>query len=130
MATWRDLQAFIRSNYKISEDTDDFFIILFELGNLRSQLAFIQLVKGNSGATEWVQISSPVGDIPLENINDALERLDDKLCGGLVKIGTRHFVRHNLQLDDLSIDEFVVPLKVVVSSADELEGAFIGGDDN
>jgi hypothetical protein len=74
------------------------------------------------------RVNRYVGEISLDSLNDALENLDDALCGGLVKIGEKHFVRHNLQLDDLSVEEFTVPLMVVTNKADELESRYVGGD--
>jgi hypothetical protein len=129
MATWNDLKLFIRGNYKITEEKDDLIVLLFDLGNLRSQLALIHHVISENNV-HWVQISSPVGEIPLDSLNYALEKLDNRICGGLVKIGARHFVRHNLQLGDLSIDEFTVPLRVIVGTADELESGYVGGDEH
>ncbi len=129
MASWVDVKGFIRNNYKLQDDEGDCFKIVFNLGSSRSQVVFIQKIKTRAGDI-WIQISSPVGIIEQENIDDALEYLNENICGGMVKIGHRHFVRHCLPIEDLSSDEFDVPLRVVTMAADELEQKFVGGDRN
>jgi len=128
MATWDDVKGFIRSKYKLKEDEGDFFSLVFDFSDSRSQLVFIQKFTIKNGSVCWAQISSPVGIIPQNNINKALEMLNDKVCGGLVKIGEKHFVRHCMPIADLAAEELTDPLGFVTASADELEKAFVGGD--
>jgi|TergutMp193P3_1026864.scaffolds.fasta_scaffold364625_1 1,2-phenylacetyl-CoA epoxidase PaaB subunit len=129
MATWKQIKDFIRSNYKLQEDEGDFFQMLFELEEDRSQMIFVQKIKSEAGDI-WVQISSPIGTIEDDEIDDALEMMNDKLCGGMVKIGERHFVRQNMLIDDLSPEQFVTLMQIVMNAADEMEQRFIGSDDN
>jgi len=129
MATWKQIKDFIRSNYSLQEDEGDFFQMTFEVDNSRTQVVFIQKTKSASGIL-WVQISSPIGFIEDDEINDALEMLNDKICGGMVKIGERHFIRECMPIDDLSPEQFVAVLEIVVGVADEMEERFIGTDDN
>jgi hypothetical protein len=99
------------------------------LENNRTQLVFIQKIKSQNGAI-WLQISSPIGLIEDDEINDALEMLNDKICGGMVKIGERHFIRECLPIDDLSPEQFVSIMEIVFGIADEMEEHFTGTDDN
>jgi len=78
----------------------------------------------------WVEISSPIGKLEMKDIDKALEFLDNRICGGMVKCGERYFVRHTMPIDGLSINEFEDPLKSVVLSADKIEESFIGNDQN
>jgi len=129
MATWENVKEFVRDKYRLQEDEGDFFSMVFDMGDDRSQIVFIQKFEtGNSGV--WAQISSPVGVIPQDKMDAALTMLNDKICGGLVKIGNRHFVRHCLPIADLSVEEFTDPLFFTTSSADDLEKVFVGGDKN
>jgi hypothetical protein len=128
MASWEQVKNFIRGNYKVQNDEGDLFRMVFDLGNDRTQLVFVQKII-NKNNSIWVQISSPVGIIKQEKINKALEMLNDKPCGGLVKIGDKHFIRHCMPIDDMSLDEFSVPLNFITNAADELEQKFVGGDE-
>ncbi|GBU26766.1 hypothetical protein R84B8_00278 [Treponema sp. R8-4-B8] len=128
MASWDQVKNFIRSNYKVQNDEGDFFKMVFDLSNDRTQMVFVQKVQTKQNGI-WIQISSPVGIIGQEKMNKALETLNDKVCGGLVKIGDKHFVRHCMPIDDMSLDEFAVPLTFITSSADDLEKKFVGGDE-
>jgi hypothetical protein len=129
MATWKQVKDFIRGNYELQEDEGDFFKMTFGLENNRSQVACIQKTKSQNGSI-WMQISSPIGVIEDDEVNDALEMLNDKICGGMVKIGERHFIRACLPVDDLSPEQFVTIMEIVVGIADEMEERFIGTDEN
>jgi hypothetical protein len=129
MATWKQIKDFIRSNYSLQEDEGDFFQMTFELDDDRSQVVFIQKTKSQNGSV-WLQMSSPIGLIEDDEINDALEMLNDKMCGGMVKIGERHFIRECLPVDDLSPEQFVAVMEIIIGVADEMEERFIGSDDN
>jgi hypothetical protein len=129
MATWKQIKDFIRNNYKLQEDEGDFFQMTFDIDDNRSQLIFIQKMKSQNGAI-WLQMSSPIGLIEDDEINDALEMLNEKICGGMVKIGEKHFIRECLPIDDLSPEQFVAIMEIVLGVADEMEERFIGSDDN
>jgi len=128
MASWDQVKNFIRGNYKVQDDDGDFFRMIFDLGNNRTQMVFVQKVITKKDGI-WIQLSSPVGIIKQEKINKVLEALNDKVCGGLVKIGDKHFIRHCIPIDHMSLDEFAVPLNFITSSADDLEEKFVGGDE-
>jgi len=129
MATWEDVKGFIRSNYKLQKDDGDYFKMVFDVTDTRSQLIFIQKFT-TKNENVWMQISSPVGVISSNNLNKALELLNDTVCGGLVKIGEKHFVRHCMPIADLSAEELTDPIHFIVNSADELEAKFVGDDKN
>ena len=129
MATWKQIKDYIRENYQLQEDEGDFFQMTFELEGDRSQIIFVQKTKSEAGDI-WIQISSPIGIIEDDEINDALEMMENELCGGMVKIGERHFVRHNMLIDDLSPEQFESIMQIVMNAADKMEEKFIGGDDN
>jgi len=126
MASWDDVKSFVKSKFKV-DDKGDYFSTVFDTGNSRSQMVIMSKFTTNSGDV-WVQISSPVGVIPQNKLDAALAMLDDKVCGGLVKIGDKHVVRHCMPIADLSQEELMYPLGFVTATADDLEAAFVGGD--
>jgi len=126
MATWSELKGFLKSNYKVQKEEEDNIVVLTEFSDGRSQLVWVfrQEFKGDA----WAEISSPVGTIQAGNMDAALEFLNKGICGGLVKIGDIHAVRHGMPIADLSTGEIAGPLALVAGAADSLEEKFIGGD--
>jgi hypothetical protein len=129
MATWEQVKDFAKKNFKMQNEEADYFNMVFDLGDNRTQLVNVTKNQTKSGGI-WVQIYSPVGIIKQDKINNALEDVDDAICGGLVKTGDKHFVRHCMLIADMSADEFAVPLVFVTALADALEEKYVGGDNN
>ena len=129
MANWNGVRDFIKGKYTVAKDDGDYLAMVFNTTDGRDQLVSVKKIQTGQGEV-WVQISSPVGYIPIKYMDDALELLDNKMCGGLVKIGDKHFVRHCMPVADLSTEELDDPLHIVINVADELEKKFVGGDEN
>jgi hypothetical protein len=127
MATWKEVKDFIRSKYTLQSDDGDYFSFVYKEANGRTQLVSISKKTSNAGAI-WAEMLSPVGVIERDELNDAMEDLYVWMCGGLIKTGERHFVRHCACIDDMSADELVKPLGIISSAADELEQKYVGGD--
>jgi len=126
MATWAEVKNFLKSNYTVQKEEDNMVVLLQKFTDGRSQLIYV--FKKESNGAVWADISSPVGTLKAGDINTALELLLDATCGGLVKVGDFHAVRHCMPIADLSNDEINGPLKLVAGAADTLEEKFIGGD--
>jgi len=126
MATWNEVKEFIKSNYTVQNEEDNMIVLLQKFTDGRSQLIYV-MKKDLNGAV-WADISSPIGTLKAGDINSALEALFGATCGGLVKVGDFHAVRHCMPIADLSSDELNGPLKLVAGAADTLEEKFIGGD--
>src|SRR5574344_1365216 len=127
--TWNDVKKYILSHYKVSDDDDDILTLVFEMDNARSQIVFIEKATSADGSV-WIQISSPVGVIDPIAIEGALLLLNEKVCGGLIKIEDKYYVRYAVPVENLSVEEIGTPLNVVMRAADEIEARFVGGDDN
>lgn len=128
MATWNDLLAFVRTEYRVMKDTDDEMRIVVDYEDGRSQV-IILCREVLDRREEWVQVASVCG--PVENVN--LRRLLTEIgetsvvCGAAIM--DEHVVlRHSLPLENLDINEFTDPLTFVADTADQLEEAFFGGD--
>jgi len=126
MASWNDVKSFLKSNYKVQKEEDNLVVLLQEFTDGRSQMIYI--IKKEHKGVVWADISSPVGTLKTSDINSALEVLDTATCGGLVKVGDFHAVRHCMPIADLSNEEIDGPIKLVAGAADTLEERFIGGD--
>jgi hypothetical protein len=119
MATWSALTEYVRSHYKISEEKPGSLKLVFDLGNLRSQVVFLWRMTLNDGTEDWVQIESPFG---------RLDSMGETVCGGIAALGEFVTVRHSVPLLNLDINEFERPLVLVTGTADRLEQQFQGGD--
>ena len=128
MATWSALTEYVRSNYKISDEKPGSLKLVFDVGNLRSQVVFLWRMTLNDGAEDWVQIESPFGKLDSVNLRGAIDAMGQTVCGGIASLGELVTVRHSVPLLNLDINEFERPLALVTGTADRLEQQFQGGD--
>jgi hypothetical protein len=128
LATWSALSDFLRANYKISDETADSFKLIFDVGNLRSQVVFLWRMNLLDGTEEWVQIESPFGRLDSVDLYGAVKDMRDSVCGGIATMGELVTVRHAAPLANMDINELERPLLLVTTTADRLERQFQGGD--
>lgn len=128
MATWSALADYVRANYKISEETPDSLKLIFDVGNLRSQVVFLWRMSLLDGTEEWVQIESPFGRLGSVDIYGAVRAMGETVCGGIGTAGELVTVRHAAPLLNMDINELERPLLLVMTTADRMERQFQGGD--
>jgi hypothetical protein len=130
VATWSDLRAYVRSNYPVAEEGDDWMKIIFEVEDLRSQVVFLQRHALLEGDEEWLLIESPFGELGNVDLPRVLTEVGATVVGGLAVVnGHVLTVRHAVPLENLNINEFERPLALVTTTADRLERTFVGGDE-
>jgi hypothetical protein len=129
MATWRDLVAFVKSEYQVIREEPDEIRLLFEFDDERSQVIVLaREVLDNR--YEWVQIASPIGLVARVDLAAFLIEVGQStVAGGAAIMGDHVVIRHSLPLENLDINEFVDPLSLLAGSADLLEEQFFGRDD-
>ncbi len=127
MATWSTLVNYVQSTYRIAERSDGMIKIVFDTGELRSQVVYLwrQTLAGDE---EWVQIESPFAELNTVDLRKAVKEIGDMVCGGLAAVGEFVTVRHAVPLVNLNINEFERPLILVTTTADRLEKEFVGTD--
>ena len=129
MASWPDLKAYIHNNYKIADEREDMIKLIFDVGDMRSQVVIVWHVQLSGNGEHWIQIESPFGELGQVDLAAALQAVGNTVCGGMALAGgTLVTFRHSVPLDDLSINEFEAPLALVTGTADRLEQALTGGD--
>ena len=132
MTTWEDIKTYISGKFGRPKEHNNqytkerFLEIRIKLTDGRSQTVLVGDVP-RLGKT-WIQILSPVGTIPKHRLDEALELAYKQKCGGLVKIGDLHYIRHSTPIQDLNEEEFSLPFEFVAHSADTLEKEFMGVD--
>ena len=129
MATWSALKEYVRSHYKISDEKPDSLKLVFDVGELRSQVVFLWRISLLDGEEDWVQIESPFGRLDAINLRAAIDSMGKVVCGGIAGLGELVTVRHSVPLLNLDINEFERPLILVTNTADRLERQFQGGDE-
>jgi hypothetical protein len=128
VATWGDLVAFIRSEYRVIRLEPDEVRIEVEFDDDRRQIVIIQR-EILDRREEWVQIASPCGKANDVHLAALLDHLGNAaVVGGAVIMGDYVVLRHSLPLANLQINEFVDPMSLIAGTADELEEMFTGGD--
>jgi hypothetical protein len=127
MTTWQELTSFIQSTYDVSEMTDSRIKMVFNTGDLRSQVVFLWRMELNGGE-EWIQFESVVGPLSSIDLVQAFRSTENHVCGGLAVSGDVLTVRHAAPLANLDANEVVRPIVLVTTTADDLEKQLIGTD--
>jgi len=128
MPTWQDLTSYVRSNYKIADERPNLIKLIFETGDLRSQIVLLVRETLMDGEEEWVTISSPVAALGSVNLEEFLREVGGIVCGGAALEGDVLIIKHAAPLVNLDINEFERPLRLVTMTADALEKKFVGSD--
>lgn len=128
MATWADLVAYVRANFRIAEERPNMVKLDFSVGRVRSQAVFLWRLTLSGGTEEWVQIESPFGKLDSVDLPRALRRIGSTVCGGVAQSGEMATFRHAVPLLHLDVNELRRPLALVTATADELERLLTGTD--
>ena len=127
MATWNDVKGFLKSGINAQEVNNGNGVSAeIKYSDGRSQV--VSVFKAEYKGAEWIDIVSGVGALSAEGLNVALEALFHATCGGLIKVGDNHAVRHCIPIADLSNEEIIGPLTIVAETADLIEEKLVGGD--
>jgi hypothetical protein len=129
MTTWDSLADYVRSNYQVSDEGPNRIKLVFEVGDMRTQVVFLWRQLLLDGTEEWLQIESPVGRVDSMNLRAVLDEVGAMVCGGAAIMDGVLFIRQAMPISNLEINEFERPLRLVTSSADALERKFVGGDE-
>ena len=127
MATWSNVRNYLEDNFNNVEEDDGLFTITFSFDDGRSQMVFISKAEDPKG-DDWIFISSPIGELPLSCLNDALDYLSNHVCGGMSKVGDYHCVRQTFPLEGISGDQLLEGINMVAVVADLMEEKYIGED--
>ena len=98
------------------------------MGEGRSQLLVLQRAALLNGAEDWAVLTSPVGPAAKVDLAVALSKVGNMVVGGLAIEGDILVLKHTIPLANLDTNEFERPLRLLLSSADDLEEELVGGD--
>ena len=130
MPTWNEIQEYARSKYKLQNDEENYFNLVWSYEDGRSQLVRVKRFTVGDGEEEWVEFLSVVGPGDCMPHNVALKKNSGFVVGALAIDGDGDLIMvHNAPLASLDPDEFERPLRAVARTADRLEEDFTGKDE-
>ena len=134
MATWRELQTFIRQTYRVTRDEPSEMRIRLRFRRDDEEQERTQMVviarEVLDRREEWVQIATPFARVDEVDLRGVLDEIGHTtVVGGAVIMGDWLVLRHSLPLLNLDINEFTDPLELVTGAAETLEEQITGRDD-
>lgn len=120
MASWRDLEAYVRAHYNIAGERPGRIQLILETNDGRSQSVYLWH-RRLPGHEDWLIIGSPFAEASRVDLNDILKAAGQMVVGGIVLVGKHLAVRHAVPLANLDTNEFERPLELVTLAADQLE---------
>ncbi len=127
MHTWAELQGYVRAKYRLAEDSDERFALVFAIPGGRTQ----QIVVSRFTAIdrEFIEFRTPVCPEAALEPRAALLHNDTTSIGALaLHEGVYHLVHHAL-LHTLDPEELELPLHAMAMHADMLEAERTAGSD-
>lgn len=132
MATYREFEDYVRSEYTVKKNTKEtsegFMCLEIPCPNDRSHLVFVHPGSDVKNAGEIADIVAMLGELSGSKLEKALEAAFNLPLGGLVKINDVIALRHSIPLTDVDESEIAMALLFTAMSADMLEAKFVGGD--
>jgi len=129
MPSWGEIQEYARSKYKLDDDEQDWFSLIFGYDSGRSQKIWIR--RFNAFNQDWVEFRSVICKENEMAHRVALKK-NEKFCVGAIALdddGDYVFI-YSAPLPTMDPEEFELPLHVVASTADDLEEEYSAGDDD
>lgn len=127
MQSWSALQDYVRSKYKLQDDHEGWFSLVFTVGTERTQL--ISVRRFAAFDSEWIEFRSAVCREGQMDPKFALRKSAEMAVGSLVLSGDKYYVSYSVPLQTMQETEFEIPLHVLARTADQLEGTFTPGDE-
>ncbi|HNQ05785.1 MAG TPA: hypothetical protein PKH97_01215 [Tetrasphaera sp.] len=87
--------------------------LIFNTGDLRSQVIFVWKSSLMNGAEEWVTFESPFPKIAQVDLGTVLKETSNLVCGGLGLVGSMLTLRHSVPLQNVDPNEIDRPLALI-----------------
>jgi hypothetical protein len=119
--TWTDIKDHARSSYKLAEEHDHSFKVVFEYpgGRLQAVIAAHYEAMGRA----WVDFSSACCRADRLDPRDALQRSFNLAVGALCLDGEVYVVRHTVSTEHLALADLELLMHTVARAADQIEQA-------
>lgn len=126
MPTWAEVQEYAREKYKLAEDNEDSFKLVWSYEGDRLQAIIVS--RFESMGREWCDFASACCKLDEMSPETALKKNMSFALGALALDKDVYVFRYSCQMQTMDMDEFEVPLHVVASTADRIEQEFSAED--
>jgi hypothetical protein len=119
--TWTDIKDHARSSYKLAEEHDHSFKVVFEYpdGRLQAVIAAHYEAMGRM----WVDFSSACCRVDRLDPRAALQQSFNLAVGSLCLDGDVYVVRHTVSTEHLQLSDLELLMHAVARAADQIEQA-------
>jgi hypothetical protein len=117
--TWTDIKDHARSSYKLAEEHDHSFKVVFEYPTSRLQAVIVSHYQAMGRS--WVDFSSACCRVDRMDPKAALQQSFNLAVGSLCLDGDVYVVRHTVLVDELRLGDLDLALHAVARAADQIE---------
>jgi len=121
MATAAEVKEYLKSNYELKKESENFSSIEFEFEDGRSQIVFTAIID------EMLQVSSPFATTDMLTVVQAVNAARDSVLG-MKMIKDVFVISNSFPLADIDASEINWCLNVVAMQADFVEENSVGED--
>lgn len=121
MPTWTDIKNHARSSYKLAEEYDHSFKLVFEYPGGRLQAVIVSHYEAIGRS--WVDLSSACCRVDRMDPQAALQQSFNLAVGSLCLDGDVYVVRHTLTIDHLQLADLEISMHAVARAADQIEAS-------
>jgi len=117
--TWTEIKDHARSSYKLAEEHEHSFKVVFEYPGHRLQAVIVSHY--HAMGRHWVDFSSACCRVDRIEPKAALRQSFNLAVGSLCLDGDVYVVRHTVMVDDLQLADLEVSIHAVARAADQIE---------
>lgn len=129
MATWREVENYLSSTYKVEKIDSAIIKLIFDLGNGRSQLVFVEGLALDDPEDAIISVFSPFAKVNEISPQQLVNAMSSNSAIGVAIIGDWYTLKNVAPLQNLDANEIEWPLLFVTNFADQLEQSLGLGDD-
>jgi len=129
MATWREVENYLTSNYQLEKLGPELLSLVFSVGNGRSQIVFVEGVALDDPENAIVSFASPFAKVDQITPQQLVNCMKDNTAIGVAVLADMYMLKNVAPLQNLDANEIEWPLSFVTGFADELERSLGLGDD-
>lgn len=119
--TWTDIKDHARSSYKLAEEHEHTFKVVFEYPGGRLQAVIVAHYQAMG--RWWVDFSSACCRVERLDPTAALQQSFNLAVGSLCLDGDVYVVRHTVMIDELQMTDLELFMHAVARAADQIEQA-------
>lgn len=121
MPTWTDIKDHARSSYKLAEERDHDFKVVFDYPSGRLQAVIVTHYQAMGRS--WIDFSSACCRAERMSPDAALQHSFQLAVGSLCLDGDVYVVRHTVMADQLELADLELLMHAVAKTADQIERA-------